>query len=83
MFEVNCLLVQEAITAGVGGRSVGDRRRVLKEGDGAGQASRAVLLPDGQLQIDIIIIEASSGGEDGNALPFGPRCRSTTQSPSC
>lgn len=82
MFEVNCLLVQEAITAGVGGCSVGVRRRLVKEGDGAGQASRAVLLPDGQLQIDIII-EASSGGEDGNALPFGPRCRSTTQSPSC
>lgn len=48
----------------------------------AGQASRAVL-SDGQLRIDIIVIEASSSGEDGNALPFfGPRCRSTTQSPS-
>ena len=48
----------------------------------AGQASRAVL-SDGQLRIDIIVIGASSSsGEDGNALPFGPRCRSTTQSPS-
>ena len=41
-----------------------------------GRASNVV--SDGQLRIGIII-EASSG-EDGNALPFRPRCRSTTES---
>ena len=36
MFEVNCLLDQEAIAVSVGRRSAGDRRWVVREGDGAG-----------------------------------------------
>ena len=36
MFEVNCLLVQEAMAGGVGGGSAGDGRTVVRECDGLG-----------------------------------------------